>query len=338
MLIDATIDTAQIRTAGAQAAHAEAAGYAGFGVPEIAHDPFLPLVQAAASTERIELSTGIAIAFARTPMTLANIGYDLAGITEGRFVLGLGSQIKPHITRRFSMPWSKPAARMREMILALQAIWANWHDGTRLRFRGEFYTHTLMTPMFTPPRHEWGPPRVRIAAVGELMTAVAGEVADGLICHGFTTPKYLAEVTLPALESGAARAGRSLSDVEVVGLPMVGVLGSDRSDAEVLTGLRERIAFYGSTPAYRPVLELHGWGTLGDELHALSLAGKWQQMGERLPEEVVEEFSIVGSPQQIVDELQRRYGSLVTRAAISTPGSSSTTELDSVVAALGASR
>ncbi|GAB3308074.1 TIGR03617 family F420-dependent LLM class oxidoreductase [Epidermidibacterium keratini] len=334
MRIDATIDIQNVRTAAQQAAHAESAGYAGFGVPETSHDPFLPLVQAAASTERIELSTGVAIAFARTPMTLANIGYDLAGISEGRFVLGLGSQIKPHITRRFSMPWSKPAARMREMILALQAIWANWHEGKPLRFRGEFYTHTLMTPVFTPPAHEWGPPRIRLAAVGELMTEVAGEVADGLICHGFTTAKYLAEVTLPAVEAGATRAGRSLGDVEVVGLPMVGVLGADRTDDDVITGLRERIAFYGSTPAYRPVLELHGWGSLGDELHGLSLARKWQEMGALLPDEVLETFAIIGNADEVGSEIERRYGSLVTRAAISTPGSTSTTELDSVVAAL----
>ena len=189
--------------AGPNAQQAEAAGYSGLWTAETNHDPFLPLLLAAEHTDRVELGTSIAVAFARNPMLLANTAWDLQAYSGGRFILGLGSQIKPHITKRFSMPWSHPAPRMREMVLAIRAIWDCWLNGTKLEFRGDFYTHTLMTPFFTPDRGdlaEVGVPRIFLAGVGELMTEVAGEVCDGFICHGFTTERYLREVTLPALE------------------------------------------------------------------------------------------------------------------------------------------
>ena len=195
-------------TAAASAAALEARGYDGVMSAETSHDPFLPLLLAAQSTERVDLMTSIAVAFARSPMTLAQTAWDLQAASGGRFVLGLGSQIKPHITRRFSMPWSHPAARMREMILAIRAIWACWNDGTKLDFRGEFYTHTLMTPFFNPGPNPHGDARIFLAGVGELMTEVAGEVADGFICHGFTTRRYLDEVTLPAPREGAGQGGQ----------------------------------------------------------------------------------------------------------------------------------
>src|SRR5215813_12775531 len=193
----------------------EAEGYDGAATAETSHDPFFPLLLAAQATERLELATGVAIAFARTPMTMASIANDLQLASKGRFFLGLGSQIKPHIERRFSMPWSHPAARMREYILAMRAIWASWSDGTKLDFRGDFYTHTLMTPFFSPGPNPFGPPKVYLAAVGELMTEVGGEVADGVIIHGFTTERYVKEVTLPAIERGLAKAGRSRSSFEI---------------------------------------------------------------------------------------------------------------------------
>ena len=178
-------------TAADAAAALERRGYDGVMSAETSHDPFLPLLLAAQSTDRVDLMTSIAVAFARNPMTLAQTAWDLQAASGGRFVLGLGSQIKPHITRRFSMPWSHPAARMREMILAIRAIWACWNDGTKLDFRGDFYTHTLMTPFFNPGPNPHGDARIFLAGVGELMTEVAGEVADGFICHGFTTRRYL---------------------------------------------------------------------------------------------------------------------------------------------------
>ena len=195
----------------------EAAGYDAVVSAELANDPFLPLALAAEHSERVKLQTSIAVAFARNPMTLAQTAHDLNAFSKGRMMLGLGSQIRPHITKRFSMPWDKPASRMRELILAMRAIWDCWYEGKQLDFRGDFYTHTLMTPMFTPRELRYGAPPVFLAAVGPRMTEVAGEVADGLIAHGFTTDAYLREVTLPRIKAGLAKSGRTLDDFEVIG-------------------------------------------------------------------------------------------------------------------------
>src|SRR5215831_17815943 len=211
------------------AATAEEEGYDGIWSAETSHDPFFPLVLAAGATRQIELGTSIAVAFARNPMILANIGYDIQLQSRGRFNLGLGSQIRAHIEKRFSMPWSHPAARMREMILAMKAIWASWNDGTKLDFRGDFYTHTLMTPFFSPGPNPYGVPKIFLAGVGELMTEVAGEVADGFLCHGFTTEKYLREVTIPALERGRAKAGKTMEGFEVMG-PSFVVTGNNEEE------------------------------------------------------------------------------------------------------------
>src|SRR5215211_6962403 len=192
-------------------------GYDGVLTAEITHDPFLPLAIVAEHTGRVQLGTSIAVAFARNPMTLANVAYDLQSFSGGRFTLGLGSQIKPHITKRFSMPWSHPAPRMRELILAIRAIWACWNTDEKLDFRGEFYTHTLMTPFFNPGPNPYGDAKIFLAGVGEHMTEVAGEVADGFICHGFTTERYLREVSVPALERGRAKAGKTMDGFEIVG-------------------------------------------------------------------------------------------------------------------------
>ena len=197
------------------ARQAEVSGYDGVWTAETSHDPFLPIAIGAGATTTLEFGTGIAVAFARNPMNLAVLANDLQLLTKGRFMLGLGSQIKPHITKRFSMPWSHPAPRMRELIMAMRAIWTTWETGEKLEFRGEFYTHTLMTPFFNPGKNPYGNPKVLLAAVGELMTEVAGEAGDGLLVHGFTTERYLREVSLPALERGAAKAGKSRSDLTV---------------------------------------------------------------------------------------------------------------------------
>jgi probable F420-dependent oxidoreductase len=208
MKVDGKLGAGQTAAVIEETRRHEKAGYDGLWASESAHDPFLPLVLAAEHSERIELGTAIAVAFARSPMQLAYTAHDLQAYSGGRFTLGLGSQIRPHIERRFSMPWSHPAPRMREFIMALRAIWSAWNDGTKLSFRGEFYSHTLMTPFFAPPPAPGGAPKVFLAAVGEVMTAVAGEVADGLLVHAFSTERYLREVTLPALGRGLARAGR----------------------------------------------------------------------------------------------------------------------------------
>jgi probable F420-dependent oxidoreductase len=307
----ASIDTREA------AAAAEGAGYAAVWTGEVKHDPFLALGLAAVATESIELGTSIALAFARNPMSTAVQANDLQTLSGGRLLLGLGSQIRAHITKRFGMPWSHPAPRMREYILAMRAIWDCWNDGTRLSFRGDFYTHTLMTPFFDPGPNPHGPPAVLLAGVGDVMTAVAGEVADGFLCHGFTTERYLREVTVPALERG--RAGSGLAGYQVCGAPFVatGRTGEELSDA--CRAVREQIAFYGSTPAYRPVLELHGWGELSDELHRLSLQGRWKEMGEAIDDGVLNAFAVVAEPGAVAAELLRRYGDVMTRMTLYTP-------------------
>lgn len=303
----------------AQAKHLESLGYHGAVTTETSHDPFFPLLLAARETENIELVTSIAVAFSRTPMNLAYIGHDLNSFSKGRFVLGLGSQIKPHITKRFSMPWSQPAARMREFISAMHAIWDCWHNGTPLSFQGDFYTHTLMTPMFMPLDSEYGAPKVFLAAVGPLMTAVAGEVADGVIMHPFTTKKYLREVTLPAIEKGLAKAGRSRDDFEISYPGFIVTGNTEEQFNATKQAVCKQIAFYGSTPAYAPVLAVHGWGDLQPELHKLSKQGKWDEMGTLITDDILEEFATVAEIDDVVDKFKNRYGGLVDRTMCSFP-------------------
>jgi probable F420-dependent oxidoreductase len=324
MKIDGSLGT-DLKSAGTKAREAQEQGYSGVWTAETAHDPFLPLLLAAEHTEHLEIGTSIAVAFARNPMTLANLGWDLQSYSNGRFVLGLGSQIKPHITKRFSMEWSKPAARMREMILAIRAIWDTWQNGTPLQFRGEFYTHTLMTPFFAPDPTDlgdFGVPKIFLAGVGELMTEVAGEVCDGFLCHGFTTEKYLREVTIPALERGRAKAGKTLEGFEIVGPSFVVTGTNDEQMETAMAGTRQQIAFYGSTPAYRNVLEIHGWGGLQDELNSLSKRGQWVEMGTLIDDEILNTFAVVGSPEEIGPELHRRYGDVIQRISFYAPYSS----------------
>ncbi len=313
MKVDAGLMTAQLADVPQAARKLEAEGYDGAVTAETANDPFFPLLLAAEHTERIELMTSIAVAFARNPMVLANIGNDLQALSKGRFILGLGSQIKPHIAKRFSMEWSHPAARMREFILAMRAIWACWYQGEKLSFRGDFYTHTLMTPMFTPTNNPYGPPRVVLAAVGPRMTEVAGETADGLLVHAFTTPKYLAEVTMPAIERGLAAGDRKRADFELC-YPAFVVSGEDEKAWEQSRqGISKQIAFYGSTPAYRGVLELHGWGDLQTELNGMSKRGAWDEMGEQITDEILEQFAVVAEPHRVASALRDRFGDHIDR-------------------------
>jgi probable F420-dependent oxidoreductase len=297
---------------------AETRGDDGWFVGETAHDPLLACVVAGGASDRLQVGTGIAVAFPRSPMHVAYAAHDLQALTGGRFVLGLGSQIKAHIEKRFGIAWSRPAARMREYVLALRAIWQAWGTGERLRFEGEFYRHTLMTPFFTPAAHGHGAPPVWLAAVGPKMTEVTGEVADGLLCHGFTTDRYLTEVTLPTLAAGAERAGRPLADLEV-SLPVFVVTGRDASEtADVEAGVKAQLAFYGSTPAYRPVLDLHGWGALHEQLHARSLEGDWGGMTALIDDEVLHTFAIVTPPDEVGAAIRSRYDGLVDRVSLYT--------------------
>ena len=297
----------------------EEQGYDACWTGEINHDPFLPLLLAAEHTSRLELGTSIAVAFARNPMIVANLGWDLQTYSRGRFILGLGTQVKPHIEKRFSMPWSHPVARMREFVQALHAIWSAWKDGTRLQFEGEFYTHKLMTPMFTPEPQPFPSPQIFIAAVGEAMTEMCGEVSDGLLAHAFTTKRYLHEVTMPAVQRGLQRSGRDRHSFQVA-CPAFVVTGAD--DAEVAAGaagVRKQIAFYGSTPAYRKVLELHGWGDAATELHRLSQQGEWDAMGSLIDEEMLDAFAVVATVDKLAAALRSRCDGVIDRVMPSFP-------------------
>ena len=308
-----------VMEAGDNAVQAEALGFDGWWAVETQVDPFLAASVAAQRTERVNVGTGIAVAFARNPMTVAMQSNDLQLLSEGRFVLGMGSQIKPHITRRFSMPWSKPAARMREFVLAMRAIWECWETGGKPDFAGDFYTFNLMSPFFDPGPNPHGNPPIVMAAVGPLMTEAAGEVADGILCHGFTTERYLREATLPALRRGREKAGTSLDGFEINLPAMVVAADTEEQRAEGVAFVRTQIAFYGSTPAYKPVLELHGWGDLHDELNAMTKRGEWDALGDVIEDEVVEAFGIVGTPEEAVAEVQRRFGDVITRVHLPPP-------------------
>jgi probable F420-dependent oxidoreductase len=265
----------------------ESLGFDGVVSQETGHDPFLPLLLAAEHSTRLRLMSGVAIAFARNPMLLATSAHDLNSFSRGRFTLGLGSQIKAHITRRYSMPWSHPAARMQEMIAAIRAIFAAWYQGQPLDFQGEFYTHTLMTPMFSPTDTEFGAPPVWLAAVGSLMTQAAGAVADGLLLHPFTTEAYVRAHTLPSVHAGLESAGRQKAACRICCCPFL-VTGDDPATLErERRAVMQRIAFYASTPAYKPVLDQHGWGELQPRLQLMSREGRWAEMAALISAEMV---------------------------------------------------
>jgi probable F420-dependent oxidoreductase len=287
-------------------AQLEAIGYDGAFSFEAKHDPFLPLVLAAEHTRRLRLGTAVAIAFARNPMNLANLAYGLQLISEGRFLLGLGSQVAPHIRNRFSMPWSEPARRMRELILAVKAIFARWEGQAELAFRGDFYRHTLMIPAFDPGPNPFGPPPIYLGGFGPRMTTVAGEVADGLIAHPFNTRESLLKVVLPGIERGLALSGRSRSGFDIIAATLT--VTADREDEfeRVKLAARKQLAFYGSTPAYRGTLDCHGWGDLHLELNRLSKQNRWDDMTGLIGDDVLEAIAVVGPRDEIAGKLRAR--------------------------------
>jgi probable F420-dependent oxidoreductase len=317
--IDGSLLVSDPADAGPAARKLEDKGYAGGFTFEGQHDPFFPLAVAAQQTERLELMPAIAVAFARSPMTRANIGYDLQLLSKGRFILGLGTQIRPHIERRFSMPWSRPAARMREMVLAIRAIWESWETGGRLDFAGDFYTHTLMPPVFNPGPHPHGMPKIFCAGVGPKMTEVVGEVADGFFVHPFHTPGFVAETTLPALERGRRASARPAADFQISCQLLLVTGDDDEQFAAARNGARAQISFYGSTPAYRPVLESIGRGELQDELNVMSKQGKWLEMAGRIDDELLEQIAVVGPRHEIAGKVRARCGGWANRVSLVSP-------------------
>jgi probable F420-dependent oxidoreductase len=305
-----TVVTGPLSSTEREAADLEQLGYGGIHVTELTHDPFIAATLAVRGTTTAEIGTQVAVAFARNPMTVATAARDIADLSGGRFSLGLGTQVSAHITRRFSMPWSAPADRMADFVSAIRAIWQSWETGERLNYRGEFYQHTLMTPMFSPGPAPSGLPSIQLAAVGERMATVAGRVADGIVAHPFCTRGYLEEVLLPAVAVGRADTDRDFAVTS-----HVFVVTDEASAAEA----RERIGFYGSTPAYRGVLELHGWSSLGDQLHELSVSREpdaWKRMGELITDEVLETFAVITTPENAFADAAKRFDGLSNRVAI----------------------
>jgi len=317
MRIITTIAQHDLGAAGVAAARAEAQGYSGIVTLENRHDPFLPLAVAATSTARIELATGIAIAFLRSPMSTAHIAWDLQASSGGRFVLGLGTQIKAHNEKRFSVPWGPPVPRLREYVQALRAIWRSWQLGDRLCFEGEHYTFTLMPPNFVPESIPCPPPPITLAAVGPAMLRLAGEVADGVRLHPLCTRTYLEQHVLPQIGAGLARSGRSRERFEINGGGFIATGPDDASVAKMLAWVRQRIGFYASTPAYWPVLEAEGMADLGPRLNALTKAGAWERLAAEVPDTLVQACTAVGRHDEIADVVARRFGGLVDTLPVS---------------------
>ena len=317
MKLDAPLLATDPTTVAAEARALEALGYDGTFTFEGPHDPLFPLAFAAEHTTRLEIATAVAIAPPRSPMQLAHTAHDLNVLSRGRFILGLGSQIRAHVEKRYGATWSRPLARMREFVLALRAIWRCWNEHAPLDFRGELYRHTLMTPFFNPGASPYGPPRVFLGGVGPAMTAVVGEVSDGLFVHPMHSPAFIRTVTLPALDAGLAKSGRTRADLAIACQALV-ITGFDEAayqHAETTT--RMQLAFYASTPQYRVVLDTHGWGDAQPELHRLAREGRWLEMAELVDDAMLAAFTVrCERPADVPAALRARYAGLADRLAI----------------------
>ncbi|MFN2426180.1 MAG: TIGR03617 family F420-dependent LLM class oxidoreductase [Candidatus Binatia bacterium] len=335
MKIDAPLLGSSLAVAAGLARSHEAAGFDGVFTFDGPHDPFSSLALAAEHTD-LDIATGVAIALARSPMTVAQVAHDLQSFSGGRFTLGLGSQVRAHVEHRFSMSWTRPVSRMKEFVAALRAIFACWNDDAPLRFEGEFYSHTLMPPLLRPSPCEFGAPPILLAGVGRAMLEAAGEVADGCVLHPFHSQRYLDVFALPAIAAGrerrsdgpawpalAAGPGRPIDDAATsFGLVAQVLVVTGADDAEMNSAreaVRAQIAFYASTPAYRPVLEAEGNGDLQVELRSLTKQGRWSEMSVLVDDAMLERFAVVGTPGDAGRELRRRYAGVATRVAIATP-------------------
>ena len=319
MEVDTLIPMDDWRAVADAARRAEALGFGGVMAPEIQNDPFIPLAFAATATERIRLGTAVAIAFPRSPMVVANLSYDLQRNSRGRFVLGLGTQVKGHNERRFSVRWESPGPRLKEYVEALRAIWRCWEQKEPLRYEGKFYQFTLMTPEFAPPPTGLPPVPVTIAAVQPYMLRLSGEVCDGVRLHGFCTRRYLQDVCLPAIEEGLRRSGRERSKFEIWGGGFIAT-GKDAEEVRYsMEEVRYRVAFYGSTRTYSGVLSLHGWDDAAAKLHELSKRGRWQEMAGVVTDDILHAFSVVAPYDGLVAAVRERFGGLSDRIALAFP-------------------
>lgn len=297
----------------AMAAQLEETGFDGAYTFEGQSDPFISVAAAAMNTQKMELMTSIAVAFSRNPMNLAYLGNDLQNLSQGRFIMGLGAQVKAHIERRFSMPWSKPASRMREMVLAIKTIWDCWQSGEELRFEGEFYQHTLMPPVFAPQPSEYGVPKIFIAGVGPVMTEVAAEVGEGYFMHPFNTAKSMDELSLKAIDRGLDKAGKRREDYTVSAQVITATGLDEESMQAAIASARNQIAFYASTPAYLPVLECHGWEGLQARANQMMREGKWAELNDLIDDDLLNTFAVVGTPKEVASKIATRYQGKVER-------------------------
>lgn len=297
----------------------EALGFDGLYTAEAAHEPFFSLALAAEHTTRATLFTSIAIGFARNPMDLAQTADGLQRMSGGRFALGLGSQIRPHIESRYSMPWSAPVPRMQEMVAAIKAIQRSWQHGEALNFRGDHYRHTLMTPFFDPGPNPHGPPPVWVAGLGPRMTRAAAEAGDGLLVHPFHSERYFHEHVVPAVDAGLAASGRARTDFSVSATPILCTASTDQELERAVAGVNVLLAFYGSTPSYRVTLDAHGWGDLQTELNRLTKEGRWDVIPTLIDDEVRETIAVCGKPAEIGALVTARYGGHVDRVGLSMP-------------------
>ncbi len=311
--------SSELRDIPAEAQRAEAMGFDGVSFGELAHDVFLMAALTLEHTQRIKVGTSIAIAFPRSPMIVAYTSWDLQHMSAGRFELGLGTQVKGHNERRFSVEWTPPAPRMREYARSLKAIWDCWQNGAPLDYQGEHYTFTLMTPEFNPGPIEHPDIPVYTAAVGPAMCRVAGEAFDGVLPHGFTTPKYTEEVVLPMVAEGARRAGRSIEDVMISGGGFIATGATEEEVTRARETIRRRISFYGSTRTYKVVLDRHEWGDTCLALHDMSLKGQWDQMPGLITDTMVDTFCISGTYDEIGPMLKERYDSYASRISLGMP-------------------
>ena len=320
MKLDTGLSTRNLRDVPAAAKAAEDAGFDAIWTAEAGNDGFLPLALIAEHTKRIKMGPSVAIAFPRSPMAMAYTAWDLAGMSEGRFILGLGTQVKGHNERRFSVKWEAPVPRLREYVLSLRAIFKCWAEGgTRLKFEGKYYNFSLMTPFFTPPKHDYPDIPIWIAGVNEYILRLAGELCDGLHAHPFNSPKYLREFVLPHVEQGLKKAGRSRKDFQI-GTTAFVIVGRNQDEIErAKAGVRQQIAFYASTRTYKVVLDMHGWGEVSARLNHKAVQGDWGGMGKEITDEMLDTYAVVGTYDDIADKVMRRYDGLLDRVGFYIP-------------------
>lgn len=319
MQIETGIPDVSWNDVGSWAARAEEVGFDGIGAPELKRDPFVTSTLAASATSQVRISTSVAIAFPRSPMVVAYQGRNIQDLSEGRFVVGLGTQVKGHIERRFSTVWDSPGPRLREYVESLRAIWDTWQHGTPLNYRGRFYNFSLMTPEFSPPPSDFPPPKVHIAAVNAYNIRLAGELCDGLRVHPFSTPEYTRDVIWPNVRAGAEKAGRSLDNFEMIGTGFIATGPDEETVQTAREDVRYRIAFYASTRTYLPVLEHHGWQDINPKLRDLIAENRWDDLPTAVPDEVLDGFCISGSYDTIANQIDTRLGGLVDTVSLSMP-------------------